>query len=144
MASDTTRSITLPATMASFEALMAFVRQAATEAGYDGSLVGKIALAFEEAVVNVINYAYAEGEGPVEVQVSRTADRGMVIELIDQGAPFNPLEAQEPDISAPAHERPIGGLGIFMVRQIMDSVSYSRSGGSNVLRMQKRPPGGGA
>jgi serine/threonine-protein kinase RsbW len=137
------QTLTLPATMASFEQLMEFVRLAAVDAGCDQAMVGKLALAFEEAVVNVVNYAYGGGEGTVEVSAGRTGEGGMVIEIIDSGVAFNPLERALPDVAAPVEERSIGGLGILMIRQIMDSVTYKRERGRNILRMEKKSQFGG-
>lgn len=133
-------SLTTPATMDSFEKLMAFVRSEAGAAGYAKAQADKIALAFEEAVVNVIHYAYAGGNGTVTVTVSRAADQGLVVEIDDSGIAFNPLEHDAPDVHAPAEERPIGGLGIHMIRTLMDVVGYRRENGHNILHLEKRPP----
>lgn len=126
--------------MDSFEKLMEFVRSQASSAGFNASVVGKVALAAEEALVNVINYAYGGGEGDLELQADTSAPGTLQLKLIDSGAPFDPLQKEDPDITAPAEQRPIGGLGIFMVKQIMDSVTYERIGERNVLTMVKQAP----
>lgn len=101
-------------------------------------------LAIEEALVNVINYAYpADGaEHPILLEVSATQDSDteaveLVFSLSDQGTPFDPTAAPDADITLSAEERPIGGLGIFLVRQIMDNVCYKYENSSNILVMSK-------
>ena len=132
------KNIKLPATMDHFDALMDFIREQAGAAGFDASLVNKIALAGEEAVVNVINYAYGDGRGEVEITADKTAHgEGLILTLTDSGAAFDPMAKADPDIKASVEDRPIGGLGIFMVKQIMDTVSYKYQNGQNVLIMVK-------
>ena len=132
-------TLRLPATMDHFEEMMAFVGGHAATAGFDSAGQNKIALASEEAIVNVIHYAYPEGEGDLEIQVrGLDGTGGIEITLRDKGVAFNPLERETPDIDAPVEDRPIGGLGIFMVQKIMDSVAYERLGDENVLTMAKR------
>ena len=101
------------------------------------SLAMSLNLALEEAATNSIMYAYPAGEkGLVEIDALKTENSVEFI-LADKGIPFDPTARPEPDITLPAEERPIGGLGIFMVKNIMDSVSYERVSGRNILRMKK-------
>lgn len=94
-------------------------------------------LVLEELVVNVVNYAYGEGgDGPLDITVENRDD-AIVITLTDQGVPFNPLEQEAPDTDLPPEERPIGGLGIFLVREMMDNVSYRYEDGHNILTVGK-------
>lgn len=94
-------------------------------------------LVLEELVVNVVNYAYGEGgDGPLDITVENRDD-AIVITLTDQGVPFNPLEQEAPDTDLPPEERPIGGLGIFLVREMMDNVSYRYEAGRNILTVGK-------
>lgn len=99
--------------------------------------VFQINLALEEAVVNVMNYAYP-GEKGKNISLSAT-DKGDRVEFIldDEGVEFDPTAKEDPDITLGAEERPIGGLGIMLVKQIMDSVSYRRENGHNILTMIK-------
>ena len=94
-------------------------------------------LAVEEAVVNVINYAYPENTtGPITIEASATATALKWI-ITDSGVAFAPTDAPDVDTSLSAEERRIGGLGIFLVRQLMDTINYERIDGHNVLTLTK-------
>ena len=100
-------------------------------------LIPSLNLALEEAVTNVILYAYPKGiYGPVELDASRV-EGSLVFVLSDSGKPFDPTARPDVDISASAEDRPIGGLGIHLVRNIMDNVSYEYRDGRNILTMTK-------
>ena len=132
------RRITLRNDIREIPALSAFVDGLAEEASLDPALAASLNLALEEAVTNVIMYAYPEGEaGQIEVQAERFDDR-FEFTVIDSGRPFDPTSVPDADITLGVAERPVGGLGIFLVRRIMDSVSYVREQGRNVLRMLKK------
>jgi anti-sigma regulatory factor (Ser/Thr protein kinase) len=100
-------------------------------------------LALEEAVVNVIEYAYPKDgkEYTFTLNVQAQQQNGAILltfTLTDQGTPFDPTQTDDVDTTLSAQEREIGGLGIFLVRQLMDDVSYQYVNGSNVLTMTKR------
>ena len=95
-----------------------------------------INLALEEAVSNVMLYAYPNNHGQVFLEFNRT-DR-LVFTLTDNGIPFDPTKQKEADTTLSAEERPIGGLGIFLVRQIMDDMQYERVDGKNILTLYKK------
>lgn len=117
--------------------LTGFMDKVAEDNGLDPGLAMQLNLAIEEATTNVIMYAYPEGtEGKVELGASRQGD-SLIFTLADWGRPFDPTTAPKADISASLEDRPIGGLGIHLVRSIMDSVSYRRAEGKNVLTMKK-------
>ena len=117
--------------------LAVFVDGLAEEMSLDPSLAMGLNLALEEAVTNVMMYAYPAGEsGTVEIEVDAREDR-VVFRLTDAGVPFDPTAAPAADITLGVEERPIGGLGIFLVRQIMDSVVYERRDGRNILTLTK-------
>lgn len=101
------------------------------------NLTMPICLALEEAVSNVMLYAYPETtSGQVLVEADKTNNQ-VVFTITDSGIPFDPTEQQEPDITLSAEERPIGGLGIFLVRKIMDSIRYERKDDKNILTLVK-------
>lgn len=102
------------------------------------SLVYTIRLSCEEIIVNIISYAYPETtEGYIWLNVTKDEDE-LCIEIQDGGTPFNPIEKQEPDIAQELEEREIGGLGIYLVLQMMDGVTYWREEGKNKLMLRKK------
>ena len=107
-----------------------------------------INLALEEAVSNVMLYAYPGKSGQVLVECTkkmkgeRLKDEGQIIFTItDSGVPFDPTQQEDPDVTQSAEERPIGGLGIFLVRQIMDDIRYERKDEKNILTLVKELKG---
>ena len=97
-----------------------------------------INLALEEAVSNVMLYAYPGKSGQVLVECEMKRNKGQAIFTItDSGVPFDPTQQEDPDVTQSAEERPIGGLGIFLVRQIMDDIRYERKNGKNILTLVK-------
>lgn len=93
-------------------------------------------IAVEEVFLNVSSYAYAPGKGQVTVE-AETDEQGIMITFKDSGTPFNPLETAEPDVNASWQDRRIGGLGLFMVKQRMDSIEYEYRDACNILRIRK-------
>ena len=97
----------------------------------------QLRLAIEEAVVNVMNYAYPP-ETPGDIVVKAMYNRQFVkFVIIDSGRAFDPTEAVKADTTLSAEDRPIGGLGIFLVRELMDSINYERVDGHNILTLRK-------
>ena len=98
----------------------------------------EISVAVEEIFVNIANYAYAPGKGNVIVNAELSRDRtSLTISFSDSGKEFNPLDRTDPDITLSAEERDIGGLGIYMTKQMMDEVFYEYRDGHNVLTLRK-------
>ncbi|MBO7628987.1 MAG: ATP-binding protein [Bacteroidales bacterium] len=105
----------------------------------DDELQFKLRLSIEEAVENVVRYAYGGGIGWLEADIHFDQDALLLsIELRDAGTPFNPLEKEDPDVSQGAEEREVGGLGIFLCKKMMDSIEYRYEDGNNVLTMTKK------
>ena len=99
----------------------------------------EIELAIEEIFINIATYAYAPGAGNATIRMEVTGEpKTAVITLKDQGKPYNPLEREDPDVTLSAEERRIGGLGIFLTRQLMDELEYEYTDGSNILTMRKK------
>ena len=106
--------------------------------GFDSATTMKMNLAIEEAVVNVMNYAYPEGtKGAVNIEVQAN-DVRLKFVISDSGKYFDPTNVATADTTLSVEERSIGGLGIYLVRQLMDSVNYERIGGFNVLTLRKK------
>ena len=98
----------------------------------------QIDVAVEEIYVNIASYAYTPETGPACLRVELREDpRTLLITFIDSGVPYDPLAKPDPDISLPASERQIGGLGIFMVKKTMDDMIYEYKDGRNVLTLVK-------
>jgi len=104
----------------------------------DEDLRFKLRLSIEETVENVVQYAYKDSIGWMEVETNLD-EKGflLTVTLKDAGKPFNPLERPDPDINLPLEEREIGGLGIFLCKQLMDEVAYRYEDGCNILTMKK-------
>ena len=118
--------------------LNAFVKSATATLNMEIGLANKIKLAVEEAVTNIIDYAYQNGtEGNISVTIEADESRIRFI-LTDSGAEFDPTSVSKADTTLSVEERPIGGMGVFLVRNLMDSINYERVDGKNVLRMEKR------
>jgi len=114
-----------------------FVGEVCASVCIDPDTAASVGLAVEEAVVNVINYAYPKGtEGDITLNVSAT-DYKLIFELVDAGKPFDPTTMDDPDTTLAAEERSIGGLGIFLMRQYMDAISYRYVDGCNHLSLIK-------
>lgn len=116
----------------------------------DAEATGRLCLMLEEALVNVVSYAYPAGEsGEIEVVPTSAMPEGdgeeVTVEIIDSGVPFDPTAAATPDTEAPLEERPIGGLGIYLIRSLASRVDYRRENGRNhfsfTLKKNIRPGG---
>ena len=108
------------------------------ETGIEASLATNLNLALEEAVVNVMNYAYPKGTtGSVQLEAMLAADTLNFV-ITDSGTPFDPTSVEDADVTLGVEDRPVGGLGIFLVRQIMDTVNYERVDGHNILTLSKK------
>ena len=106
--------------------------------GLAPEVVHDLNLAVEEILANIISYAYTDGrEHEIRVRLSAQPEE-VKAELEDDGEPFNPLEAPEPDTAKPLEERTIGGLGIHLVRKLTDGLEYKRQGDRNLLTIKKK------
>lgn len=109
-----------------------------------GSEDMQIDIAIEEAFINICSYAYADigGSGDVTIRAEQTANT-LAIEFEDSGTPYNPLDKPEPDDldAETSEEKNVGGYGVYMVRRLMDSVSYRREDGKNILTITKNVDG---
>ena len=129
--------LTLSNDVKEVERLGAFIKDVVTRLDIEKPLARKLRLAVEEAVVNVMNYAYPVGsKGNVDIRVASDGQR-LDFTITDTGISFNPTEASTADTTLSAEERPIGGLGILLIRQLMDSINYERINGKNVLTLTK-------
>ena len=131
------RTIELNNDIAEIPQLSAFIDSFAEEAGLDFSLTMSLNLAMEEAVVNVMEYAYPEGTvGKVNISASAEGDDVEFV-ISDSGTAFDPTAIDEVNIDLGVEDRQIGGLGIHLVRNIMDDIKYERKDGKNILTLYK-------
>lgn len=131
-------SITLTNDIQQVPQLADFVDMVCEEVGMDMAVAIQMNLAMEEAVVNVMSYAYpADTVGDVTIEAVTIADQ-LQFTITDCGTPFDPTAKEDVDTTLSAEERPIGGLGIHLVRQLMDSITYERIDGKNVLTLRKK------
>lgn len=132
------KSIVLPNDVEEVSKLTAFVEEVCEAMGFDGALTAQLTLAIEEAVVNVMKYAYPpQTRGDVTIE-AQSNDLRLKFTIIDSGMPFDPTVRAEVDTTLSAEDRPIGGLGIHLVRKIMDSINYERVDSLNVLTLRKK------
>ncbi len=133
------KTITMDARVSNLEKALAFVDGALEELDCPMKQQMQVDLAVEEAFVNVANYAYGDAVGPVTLSVEAEKETGEItVTLADGGTPFDPLAREDPDLTLPAEEREIGGLGILMVKKNMDEVSYAFRDEQNILTMRKK------
>jgi anti-sigma regulatory factor (Ser/Thr protein kinase) len=131
---DGLKRASFPAEMAALSYAVDFVREGGQSAGLGGTDLDRLELVLEEIFLNVVSHAYGEGgTGTAEVSYSAPEPGALEVQVVDYGPPFNPLEEADPDLNLTLAERPIGGLGLFLIKAISASVSYSRVGDSNVL-----------
>lgn len=120
--------------------VLAFVDERLEEAGCPMKVQTQIDIAVEEIFVNIASYAYAPETGNADIGVEITGDDPAVVTIrfADSGMPYDPLAKEDPDITLPAEERPIGGLGIYMVKKSMDEVFYEYKDGFNIFTIKKK------
>ena len=132
------KSIILANDISEITRLYEFIEEMGNDFSLSPDIVFNLNLVLEEAVVNVINYAYPKEEHQYIYLSATMKDGTIVLVLTDTGKEFDPTAAPEADITLSADERQIGGLGIFLIRQIMNEVKYERIEGKNVLTLEKR------
>ena len=132
------KELTIEALLDNLETVQSFVEQVLEEADCPIKTLMQISVAVEEIFVNIAQYAYVPGNGMATVAVELSDEKDAVIlRFTDQGIPYDPLAREDPDITAPAADRQIGGLGIYMTKQLMDEIEYEYSSGKNILTMKK-------
>ena len=130
-------TIILQSRLTDLERLAAFVDQFGEQNGVGARDLFAVKLALDEVVTNGIRYAHDDA-GDHEIVVRLVREGGEVVaEVEDEGRPFDPLQAGAPDLAAPLEQRPVGGLGIHLARQMTDRLEYRRQGDHNVLRFRR-------
>jgi serine/threonine-protein kinase RsbW len=127
------RRLSLPASLNSLQAFLDFAHIGADAAGLTAADRDQLDLVLEELLVNVARYAYHPETGDVELAYAIEPDGKLLVQLSDKGRIFNFLEKEEPDWRDKLEDLPVGGLGIFLVRHLVDSPSYRREQDCNVV-----------
>lgn len=129
------KELTIDAVEGNLNTVLDFIDGELEKDGCSENVRTNTAIAVEEIFVNIAHYAYNPTVGNVVMRI--TVDKEVTIEFEDAGTPYNPLEKENPDFTTSALDREIGGLGIFMVKQLMDSVEYRHKDGKNILKIRK-------
>jgi len=135
-----TISIQLKNNLSELESLNKVVAEFAERHRLSSKVLLNLSLALEEILTNVISHAYDDNDEH-QIMVRLFLEQGQLkVEVEDDGRPFNPLEAPEPDLNKSLEERSIGGLGIHFVRKLMDELEYRREEGKNLFLIKIKEP----
>ena len=133
------KEITVDARTENVSMLTDWINEALEEMGCPMKTVMQFDVAVDEIFSNIAQYAYPEKTGSATVRVGADPEKNVLtITFIDSGIPYDPLQKEDPDTALPAEQRAIGGLGIFMVKKLMDTMSYEYRDGKNIFTIGKR------
>ncbi|MBD5560665.1 MAG: ATP-binding protein [Clostridia bacterium] len=127
------QTLTVETSREELETIQDVLEMAMAAGHFDADSILQAALAAEEVFVNICNYAEVES---AEVDITVDEDGARIV-FIDEGKEYNPLTIPDPDVEASGHERTPGGLGIFMVKNLVNTLDYRRDGNRNILTMTK-------
>lgn len=126
------------ANLINLDTVIAKIREFLTGLGVDESLIGKMEIVVEEMYVNVCSYSYGDSEGPVVIETFCDENEGCIyLRISDKGVAFNPFADNEIDVDAKASDDSIGGLGLYMVKSMVDEAHYERVNDQNVVLLKK-------
>ena len=132
------KELTIEATVENINAVTDFVNGQLENYDCPMKAQMQIDIAIDELFGNIAHYAYDPETGPATVQVEVQEDpMAVIITFIDHGKPYDPLSGKDPDLTIPLEERKEGGLGVFLVKKVMDDVRYEYKEGRNILRIKK-------
>lgn len=132
------KEITVDATVENIESVISFIGRELKELRCNQRVFSQICVAADEILCNIVQYAYPLSAGTVTVRLWMENPNIFCMLFQDSGIPYNPLSKEDPDVSLPASERPIGGLGIYLVKTMMDDLSYIYTRQRNNLCLKKR------
>ena len=132
-------TLNMEAQLSEIERIHAAVRILSLAEGWDPKLLFQIELVLEEIGTNIIKYSH-DGEKEPDIQITLTSNNdSLTMEIIDDGKPYDPFtEAPPPDLDSAVPDRPIGGLGVYLVKELMDEAQYRREDGLNKVTLVKR------
>ena len=135
------KELKIEATIDNLAKVFTFLSESMENCECDPSVRKQIKLCVEELFVNIAHYAYNPDVGIAKISIDTVEEEDgkpkMIISFADEGYPYDPLAMPEPDVDAVLEDRPIGGLGVFLVRNTMDSVGYEHKNGQNILTIEK-------
>ena len=142
MVSDTaviSKEMTVPSKADRLYEVQDFVNSCLADSGASPGVIMQLQLVVEEIFINIANYAYRPpGSGDVDISCVVEEDvMKVILTFVDRGPEFDPLERPDPDVKEDLEDRPIGGLGIFLVKNNVDGIAYRREGGMNILTVEK-------
>ncbi len=132
-------AIRVPARLESTPEVRSFLKEKTSGWNLHDELTGRMELALEEALVNISRYAYVNEVGDIEVHCRLDQKGQLHLEIHDWGIPYNPLERGHPDPSQDLASRRVGGWGVELMRRMVDDLTYTYSGGQNILSLTFRP-----
>ncbi len=132
------KTITVPALTEQLDTVLGFLENELEGLHCPIKTCNQILIAAEEIFVNIAHYAYRPDVGDATIRCQVGSDPVQItIEFLDSGKPYDPLKNDDPDVTLAAEDRQIGGLGIFMVKRMMDHVQYEYADGKNIFTIQK-------
>ncbi len=131
-------TLRVPAELRNLRIIRRFLEEKATALGANPEALYDVILAVDEAATNIMVHGYCGQPGPIEIQVGREGD-SLLVRLRDRATPFDPHDVPPPDLSLPLEERPIGGMGVYMMKQLVDHViHFVPPQGGNELTLIKK------
>jgi len=127
--------IRLAANQENIEKIVGVISIFAEQNDFSPDVVGRIQLSLEETLVNIINYAYPECDGEMEISYEKENDTKLIVEILDNGIPFDPLSMPRPALTATLSGRKVGGLGVHFIRKLTEDVRYRREENANILTL---------
>ena len=134
---DSSVALVISADLNEIGRVAAALDEAMRASAFSEGVINELQLAVEEAIVNTVVHGYGEAAGDVAVGI-RVTDGAVVVRIEDRATPFDPLTVPEPDCDSDLDERGIGGLGIYLIRSLVDEVAYRHIDGKNILTLVKR------
>lgn len=133
-------TLRISAELKNLDAIRGFVAESASALQASAKATDDLILAVDEATTNIIRHGYRRQPGEIEIEMRRVDD-SLMIYLRDQAPPFDPTRLPNPNVTFPLDQRPVGGLGVYLIRQLVDTMLYRRtSEGQNELKLIKRAP----
>ena len=128
----------IPAVLENLDRVVDFIAGFLLQNGFDQKSIAQMSIAVEEIFTNICRYAYVPESGAARIEALMEPPERAVVRFSDSGRPFDPLAAPPPDTALPAEQRKQGGLGIFMMRQLVSQVCYQYKDGKNILTITKQ------